>query len=186
MANVRKIIETVTNIAILCVCLAFGWSLIHSRFISASSASGHELTRLEGETLKPLPGYSWQSRPDTLILAIRRGCHFCEDSLPFYRKLGELQKSDKLSANVLAVMPDDPESGSEFLRKNDVAVPGVFNLSLDALDVSGTPTLLLVNASGRVQKAWIGRLSPEAETSVIAAVENTAANTRLPGPGIVR
>jgi hypothetical protein len=76
---------------------------------------GHEEARLEGHTLPPLPGYRWGDHQKTLVLAIRKGCHFCEDSLPFYKRLSDLEKSNTLHAHVLAVMPDARESGAEAL-----------------------------------------------------------------------
>jgi hypothetical protein len=39
------------------------------------------------------------------------------------------------------------------------------------LKVSGTPTLLLLDSKGRVERAWIGQLNPQGEKELIATVE---------------
>ena len=130
---------------------------------------GSEEEGLVGPTLAPLPGYMWSSYPKTLVIAIRKGCPFCHASLPFYKRLDEQEKSNGLRAHVLVVMPDDASSGSSFLRKGDVEVEGIFGQELDALNVSGTPTVLLVDSSGHIERTWVGQLTPQGEKEVMKA-----------------
>jgi hypothetical protein len=136
---------------------------------SKRQTHGSEEGGLAGQTLAPLPGYSWSSYPKTLVIAIRKGCPYCDASMPFYRQLGEQEKSNVLRAHVLVVMPNDEASGSRFLSKDDVEVQGIFGQELDALNVSGTPTVLLLDSSGRIEREWIGQLSPRAEKEVMNA-----------------
>ena len=109
---------------------------------------------------------------ETLVLAIRKDCHYCEASLPFYRRVGELEKSDRLHAHVLAVMPDDKEAGITALQSSGVVIEGVFGQPLDLLKVPGTPTVMLVDPHGRVARAWVGQLTPTGEGEVISAASN--------------
>ena len=121
------------------------------------------------QTLASLPGYSWSSYPKTLVIAIRKGCPYCDASMPFYRQLGEQEKSNVLRAHVLVVMPNDEAYGSSLLEKNDVEVQGIFGQKLAALNVSGTPTVLLLDSSGRIEREWIGQLTPRGEKEVMNA-----------------
>lgn len=91
--------------------------------------------------------------------------------MPFYKEFTELEKGQRLHAHVLPVLPDDPNSSAAILLSAGVTAEGVFGQPLDALKVTGTPTLLLLNESGKVQKAWVGALSPQGEKEVLAAVE---------------
>lgn len=91
--------------------------------------------------------------------------------MPFYKHLGELEKSNFLHAHVLAVMPDDRPAGFASLESGGVAVEGIFNQPLNSIQVSGTPTLLLLDSSGRIVRAWIGKLTAQRENDLIAAVE---------------
>jgi thiol-disulfide isomerase/thioredoxin len=136
---------------------------------SKRQTHGSEEGGVVGQTLAPLPGYSWSSYPKTLVIAIRKGCPYCDASMPFYRQLGEQEKSNVLRAHVLVVMPNDAASGSRFLSKDDVEVQGIFGQELEALNVSGTPTLLLLDSSGRIEREWVGQLSPRAEKEVMNA-----------------
>ena len=136
---------------------------------SKRQTHGSEDVGLAGQTLAPLPGYSWSSYPKTLVIAIRKGCPYCDASMPFYRQLGEQEKSSVLRAHVLVVMPNDASYGSSLLEKNDVEVQGLFGQKLAALNVSGTPTVLLLDSSGRIEREWVGQLSPRAEKDVVNA-----------------
>jgi thioredoxin-related protein len=122
-----------------------------------------------GDTLAPLEGYNWSSYPKTLVIAIRRGCPYCDASMPFYRQLGEQERSNMIRAHVLVVMPNDASSGGSLLSKYDVEVQTIFSQRLGALKVAGTPTVLLVDSSGRIERAWVGQLPPTAEKEVMHA-----------------
>jgi hypothetical protein len=138
---------------------------------SKQQTHGNEEEGLVGQTLEPLRGYSWSSYRKTLVIAIRRGCPYCDASLPFYKQLGQQEQSNTLRAHVLVVMPDDASSGSELLRKDDVEVQGIFGQGFNTLNVQGTPTVLLLDSSGRVELEWIGQLSPAEEAEVINAAK---------------
>jgi hypothetical protein len=168
MVRTRKIIEVAANLAILVVCGLFGWTLLTHKSLPSSFGGA---SRLEGVTLPPLPGYRWGNHPKTLVLAIRKGCHYCDSSLPFYKQLSGLEKNNTLHAHLLAVMPDDPAAGTADLRSGGVSVEALFNQPLSSIQVSGTPTLFLVDAKGSIEHSWIGELTPQGEKDVIATLE---------------
>lgn len=169
MGPMKKAFEVGANLAIILVCCLLAWKVFSRN--SKPSSLGDSSTQLQGEVIPPFPGHSWISHRKTLVLAIRRGCHFCEASLPFYRKLISLENADKLRAHVIAILPDNRESGSAFLYHEGIQVDGIFDQPLGNLKISGTPTLLLVDSNGRVAQAWVGQLTAEGESDVIAAAE---------------
>lgn len=83
----KRIIEVAGNIAILVVALLLCWKLVEATrgHASGTSASASDET-LIGATLPLRSSYKWSDSPETLVFAIRAGCHFCEDSVPFYRR----------------------------------------------------------------------------------------------------
>jgi len=141
--------------------------------VQASNRQTHGIEdgSIVGQTLAPLPGYSWSRYPKTLVIAIRKGCPYCDASLPFYQRLGEQERSNVLHAHVLLVMPNDASSGSKYLSRDDVEVQRIYGQRLGALRVSGTPTVLLLDSSGRIKRAWIGQLSERGEMDVMKAAE---------------
>ena len=124
---------------------------------------------LKGATLSPLPTYQWKQHPKTLVLAMREGCHFCQQSLPFYKHLSDLQSTHKLGAHLLVVTPDDKATADKTMFSSGISTDVVSQENLSDINVSGTPTLLLVNGNGKVEQAWIGKQTPAGEAAIIDA-----------------
>lgn len=102
--KIKQILEVATNIGVI-VGVIFVGILVYR-----SHAPGSELSLKKGDRLPQLPNYAWNSSPRTLVLAVRDGCHFCEESVPFYRKLAELKKAGRMSAGLLMVFPGSAEA----------------------------------------------------------------------------
>lgn len=108
----------------------------------------------------------WKQNKQTLILAISSSCHFCTESAPFYKKLAQ----NKGDTRLVALLPQPVEEGREYLERLGVSVDEVRQSSLDQIGVHGTPSLLLVDASGVVKNFWVGRLPPDQESTVLDAL----------------
>jgi len=172
VAKLKSILENTTNVALLVVCTLLAWLFLthHDLLLQGRQDPAPESQALLGKTLPPLPDHDWKRQNRTLVMAIRQGCSFCEASMPFYRRLSDLRKAERIRTRLLAVMPDPEAPGSAQLQANGVDVEGAFQQPLRSLNVSATPTLLLVNAEGKVERAWVGRLTPQEESEVVSAV----------------
>jgi hypothetical protein len=140
--------------------------LYHSFFNSGG------LSPSKGEQLPKLGTYLWNSSPHTLVFAVRKGCHFCEESMPFYRRLAELKKQDRAKVNLIAVLPDSWEDAQETLRSQHVDIPLTSGVNLVDLKVGGTPTLILAENNGKVEKYWVGKQGLSGEESILEAIEH--------------
>jgi len=96
---------------------------------------------------------------------------YFKNSVPFYQRISDLRQKSQLRAAFLAVMPDNRETGSKFLAANNIGVDGMYSLPLSDIKVSGTPTLLLLDNQGRIEKAWVGQLPAAQENAVLAALQ---------------
>jgi len=116
-----------------------------------------------------LPGINWEQNKQTLLLVLREGCHFCNDSAGFYQRL---VKESQASGNTIfvAVLPGTVDDSRKYLGHLAVPITEVRQEGLGALGVRGTPTLLLINDKGVVTKSWVGRLRADKEREVISAV----------------
>jgi thiol-disulfide isomerase/thioredoxin len=103
---------------------------------------------------------------DTVLLALREGCHFCEASMPLYKQLVEAAQSAK-GKRVVAVLPEAADKGKSYLHSHGVDVSDVYNVPLSQLQVRGTPTLLLLNESGVVKRAWYGQQPTEQNVRIV-------------------
>lgn len=165
MKKFWEMIEKATNIAVIVsICLA-------ALFFYKTYRSGQSQGPKIGSILPVPAGYDWQSNSQTLVLVLRKGCHFCEDSMPFYRRLYGLEKNGAMKANMVAIFPDSAQDAYGILNAQKLPIPSVSEFNLSSLSVSGTPTLILVDRDGKVEKAWVGELDSAGQAGVLSAVE---------------
>ena len=98
------------------------------------------------------------------MLVLSTTCHFCKESSGFYRKLVEECRSH---AKTVAFFPQTPQEAQAYLNAENVQVDEIKHADFQSLQVGGTPTLLLVDSKGIVQKVWLGKLSEAKEKEVL-------------------
>ena len=77
-------LEVVTNVVVILLAVVIGSIYLKDRF-STPSPQTDEVKA--GDKLASLDGWDWGAQDRTLVLVLRKGCHFCEDSAPFYQRL---------------------------------------------------------------------------------------------------
>lgn len=172
----QRILDGVTTIAVLAVCILI---LVQAaRSYSAPAVALAPATVVPrpstapaspavGDRLAPITGIDFSASPRTLVMAVQSSCHFCSESMAFYRELGQRRSA----ANRLAVVaPDDVETAKKYVAAHGFAPDLVATSDLTALNVRGTPTLLLVNAAGVIERVWMGKLTAQREQEVLAEV----------------
>ncbi len=159
-------IEVIANLVVILLAIAIGGIYLRDRF-SAPRAESDAIK--VGDRLPRLEGWDWSAHDRTLVMVLRKGCHFCEDSAPFYQRLAARQQEGSTAA-VVAVFPDTPEAVRKVVQTEGLGVHALPEIPLEKLKVSGTPSLLLVDRTGMVLNAWIGMLSPRQELDVIKAM----------------
>ena len=169
LMNVSKKIELIANVAIIVVACLLAVVLVKNYLLPKSPQQVGE--RQSESSLVNQPTVSsldidWKQNRQTLILAISNSCHFCTESAPFYKKLSQERHDTRL----VAVLPQPVADGRKYLEKLGVSVDEIRQLSLDRIGVNGTPSLLLVDASGAVKNFWAGKLPPAQEATVFDAL----------------
>src|SRR6516162_5447315 len=171
-------IETAANVIVILVAVVVGSVFLKDRFFSTPSEPNEVKA---GDRLANLEGWNWGSQDQTLVLALRKGCHFCEDSAPFYQRLAA--QPQQAGSTIVAVFPDTADAVKEVVQSEGLRIHALAGVPFEKLKIDATPTLLLVNRSGTVVNAWIGMLSPRQELEVMkATTEPTAADLKLPDP----
>lgn len=165
-------IETTANAATIVVAVLISSFLVKAYFFpnviapTTATVLASEVAKgksVDGRAL----GVDWKKNHRTLVLAISTTCHYCKDSVPFYRKLGATGTDVKM----VAVLPQPVIEGQQYLGGAGVHVDEVRQVPLNTLGVRGTPTLLLVNDAGVVMDVWVGKLQSDQETQVLTALE---------------
>jgi hypothetical protein len=169
MSNkVNSRVELAAYIAIIIMALVSGTVLV-KRFL-IDDRQGLRDPRVAVGTKVSLPGLDWSGHKRTLILAVSAECRYCTESAPFYRKLST-EASDLDGVGLVAVLPQPVDEARRYLDELHVPMKSVSG-RLDTLGVSATPTLLLVDSQGAVQKSWVGKLPVSAEAEVLAALKD--------------
>jgi len=117
---------------------------------------------------RALPDVDWAKNKRTLVLAVSTQCHFCTESAPFFQRIRKERPED---LKMVAVLPQAVDEGRKYLDGEGVHVDDVKQAALSTIGVSGTPTMLLVDGKGTVAKVWQGKLQPDQEAGVLAALK---------------
>jgi hypothetical protein len=119
-----------------------------------------------------LPGEDWgKSRNGTLVFGISTGCHFCTQSVPFYKRLLTLVGT---GIATIAVAPEPVEQIRPYLSGLGVAISDLRQIHFADVGIRGTPTLIFVNRAGQVERVWRGALSDDREREVVDFVSGRA------------
>ena len=164
-AKTRRLLEILANLAILVVAI-----IVVGNFVWARWKPKQQLEAPKVGTKVSLPGIKWDDG-STLVLALQKGCRYCEESSAFYRRLCDQRSGSQ--PRMLAVVPGDKSDIARYLSEQGVLVDEIINASLSVVNVSATPTLLLVDRSGNVTDVWVGKLDSSKETAVAQRILNS-------------
>jgi thiol-disulfide isomerase/thioredoxin len=160
-----KLIDRIANIALIIGVAVFLFIVIRGDFVKQKRPNGSPKTLIG--TSVSLPGIPLSETHNSLLVVISTKCHFCKDSLPFYK---ELITKTHGKIDVVAISPDPVTEMQTFLQEADVSAAKIASIDLAAIGITGTPTLLLVNGSGRVLEQWQGMLDERGRQKVLARI----------------
>ena len=168
-----KYLDRIANTAIIIAVVIFIIVVIRSGYLKPRpTAVNLPSSGLVGRQIS-LPGVRFPAEHDSLVLAISATCHFCKDSMPFYR---ELTAQAKGTLNVIAALPQPQAQAEAFVNNSGLTETKVVSVNLAEIGVYGTPTLLLVNDVGKVKAAWVGKQDEDGRRKILAAA--------IPGPSM--
>jgi hypothetical protein len=160
--SLRRFLEVSANLGIIIIAV-----ILIGNFVSSKWRTKHGAAKLTAGSKVSLSGVKWEDGT-TLVLALQRGCRYCDESAPFYRRLWQQRSGSE--PRMIAVVPGDKTEVTKYVEELGVLVDGIVNVSLSDIQVSATPTLFLVDRSGRVSNVWIGKLDGNRENEVIQRV----------------
>lgn len=160
-SRLRRTVELSANVAIIVVAALVIYSFVVAKFRAKQSVPVGPSVGMK----MSLSGVKWEENGSTLLIALQRGCRFCEESAGFYHRLYE-QRGQTLNPRIVAVVPGEKSEVERYLSDQGILADQVINLSLSELNVSGTPTLMLVDHEGRVNGVWVGKLNDNQEKEV--------------------
>jgi len=165
---VRKI-ETWANVSIIVAVLVFCATIVKDRWINHPNLTGY--TSAESRLLNThiqVPGVEWKDAHKTLVMALSTQCHFCQESTPFYKALSTSTAVTSKRVSMMMVFPQPQAEAESFVRSKGIQTSGIVSMPLQTIGVSSTPTLFLVDKSGKVEKLWVGVLTEAQQKDLLA------------------
>jgi thioredoxin-related protein len=168
-SKVKNQLEVITAVAVLLAAMAVLSALSWGYFVQRAIPSLQSGLQ-RGEFMPKLQNVDYSSSSQTLLLVMNTECHFCTESIPFYNQLAQSQTETSGSTHMIAIFPNQGEKVKQYTQKNRLQIDAVPGVDLRAFNISSTPTMILVDGSGKILDFWIGKLSEDTEREVLKAV----------------
>jgi len=126
---------------------------------------------------------TWAANGRTLVFALQPDCGYTDASIPFYRDL--LASLPAGHIRPVLVTPHAVAIGQQMASDYRLDITEIRRASFSTLKAPGSPTLLLVDARGRLVESWVGKLSPAKETDLFARLGLTRAKAATASSAIV-
>jgi thioredoxin-related protein len=166
----KSTLDTVANIAIIVVCVIAAVVLIRNQFFPAQpSMPGAAAAVKEGERFDQLKAVMPAGSNRALVVAVSPTCHFCNDSMPFYKKLIDQRNQQGSQVKVIAAVPNEEAKAEESQKFASAGAnpDGMVHMDFSTIKVPGTPTLLLVDNDGKVLNVWVGKQDEKGEKEIL-------------------
>lgn len=170
MSKLSQRVELIANVTIIVAAVLIA-GVVAEKYFFRSTPRGRpaRLQPVIGSKVD-LSSVNWASHPKTLILALQRGCRFCEESAPFYKRIAESIQGGNVQ--LIAAFPTEVEGSTAHLEELGLTSLEVRQSSLESLQTSGTPTLILTNDKGEITNYWLGKLTPDKEREVLEKLKS--------------
>lgn len=168
MTPASKKIEVLANVAIILVAIILGVVLV-KKFVFTETPTASAPPQPKVGMKAAVPETDFSGNDKNLILALKKDCRFCTESAGFYQKL--VTATAEKNVRLMALFPHPVADGQAYLKELNVPVTESRQADFAALGVGGTPTIILVNKEGEIQKAWVGKLPPDKETEVLNSLQ---------------
>jgi hypothetical protein len=144
-------------------------------------AEWQRLDRVAQQTYNSGDRADWLSPVDfsvaqrgTVVLFINSSCRYCTDSMGFYKRVLELSTRGDIAVRVVAASFEPVERTAAYLKGYDINVHQIVSLTTQQTRLRSTPTLLLIDREGKIEKTWVGLQSPDGEAEIIAVLRRSA------------
>ena len=123
-------------------------------------ANKYESSPNIGRTVN-LPSGVSDGRPK-LLLFLSTKCPWCKLNASLYRRLMRAPGIERYQ--VIAFLPEAPSIARSYLKQEGFTFPFLDTDSFSGIAVSGTPTIILVDSSNKIEREWSGYIDDHAET----------------------
>ena len=167
----KSALDTVANIAIILVCAIAAFVLIRNQFFPAPAQRppGSPPQVEKGERFDQLKAVVPAGTNRALVVAASPTCHFCNDSMPFYKKIIDQRNQKGSPVKFIAAVPAEQAKAEEAQKFASAGAQpdSMVQIDFSSIKVPGTPTVLLVDNNGKVLDVWVGMLDEDRQEDVL-------------------
>ncbi len=171
----KQVLEVVTNLAVLVAAIVLVAFVMRSYFTTPPKRAAAKLPA--GVTLGEIKDLDYGDAQRILILVLSTQCKYCVQSAPFYRTLASMSGNLTQRTRILGVFPEDETSVKAFLAKSQVEMEFRSDVDLSKLNVSSTPTLILLDKGKNIVNSWVGTLGAEQQADVVKTISEASAES---------
>lgn len=168
-SKTQRYLTTATNIVVLLASIAIIYTCAWS-YLTRSSKSQLTHGLHKGQILAPLPLYNYSTASQHLIIAINPNCAYCNENIPFYRKLTSVQQPPDQPTQIIASFQVPIDEANQYIKQQQFDINVIAAVDFRSMNVSATPTIILTDSTGMVMDFWIGQLSDEVKGQIIKAI----------------
>jgi len=164
----RSRLDAVANVAIIAVCVIASVVLIRSHFFPPQPPPPPDAAKV-GERFAALGTVVPAGADRAVVIAVSPQCHFCNESMPFYKQLVDHRDQSHSATKVIAAVPtaDARAEEAQKFAANGIHPDGVVQVDFSSIKVPGTPTLMIVDRQGKVLDVWVGKLEEGRQHEVL-------------------
>jgi len=167
----KSSLDTAANIAIIVVCAIAAVVLIRNQFFPPRPGPppGSPAMVKEGDRFDEIKAALPAGTNRALVVAVSPTCHFCNESMSFYKQLLDQRNQKNSPVKFIAAVPTDAAKAEEAQKFATAGAPpdSLVHLDFNTIKVPGTPTLMLVDNNGKVLNVWVGKLDEGGEKEVL-------------------
>lgn len=126
-----------------------------------------------GERLAGLGQVDFSKTEKTVVIFVTSYCPYCIDSMDFYRALTIENGRSRGMFQLIIVGPEPMDTLTTFVRRQRLEVDGVVSVARGQLKVWGTPTLIVTDRKGAVERVWVGEQGQAGQAAIVAMLRNT-------------
>ena len=153
-------LEKFANILVVVMTIALVTFFAFKYYPQTKTYEAEFLTKGKGFT--GIEEIDFAANPRTLILGLSTKCPYCNQSIPFYKKLVETVKYTN-DIKIVAVFPQKQDEIDRYLSEHELQIKTVPDVTLINSSIDMTPTMVWVDSDKRIVKSWQGYLDKEGQ-----------------------
>lgn len=158
MARVKGFVEMASEVAVIVLACVVVLSMIRQYSAGTTGTTVVRQGLMAGSEIHDVPHISYDRAKRTVLLFLNSRCAACLQGVRDYVALRRLLEQGYFRVQVFGVFQGESQGQLEEYRKLGFPFPIRQVEDFSYYGISGTPTVVIVDPTGRIRDFWIGRV----------------------------